>query len=332
MRVLFLTGMHSTPEHPARGIIVERLAAALQKSGVDVVWIRLGSGGAGVRYLGAFGVTRQAIRSVRPDLIHVHFGYSGIGLPLTRIPVVTSFYGDDLNGTWRPAGGLTLKSRLGILVSQYVAWRSSCCVVVSEGMVDRLWGRSTRARVAVIRDAVDASVFHPQPRHEARAQLGLQDGRVLVMFPHDQRNPNKRIELARAGVEKLKARIPNAELWTVNGVPPAEMPLYYAAADVMVVTSAIEGGPSSAKEALACGIPVVSVPVGDRQLAMDAPNAVTLVDATPAAIADGLAKALSLSTSRNASLLPHGLTLEATAGRLAAVYDSLLRESTQVTP
>lgn len=330
MKVLFLTGMHSTPEYPTRGIIIERLGKALQRLGIDVVWGKLGDGRAGARYLGAFPLTRRFIRSVRPDLIHVHFGYSGIGLPPTRIPIVTSFYGDDLNGTWNPTGGLTLKSRLGILVSQYVAWRSARCVVVSDGMVARLWGRSTRARVSVIRDAVDASVFHPLPRSEARARLGLGEKRILVMFPHDRRNPNKRIELALAGVEHLKARIPNAELWTVNEVPAAEMPLYYAAADVMVVTSAIEGGPSSAKEALACGIPVVTVPVGDMQLPIDAPKAVTVVDPTPEAIAGGLNRALQQSAGRSGSMLPSSLMLDVTAKRFAATYAALLGRSHDV--
>jgi glycosyltransferase involved in cell wall biosynthesis len=46
-------------------------------------------------------------------------------------------------------------------------------------------------------------------------------------------------------------------------VPFFAMPLVYASSDALLVTSEVEGSPNCVKEALACGVPVVTVEVGD---------------------------------------------------------------------
>lgn len=45
-------------------------------------------------------------------------------------------------------------------------------------------------------------------------------------------------------------------------IPDADLPDFYRSLDVLLITSAYEGGPMCAIEALACGIPVVSTSVG----------------------------------------------------------------------
>lgn len=325
LRVLFVTSMHPTPVDPRRGVIVARLAEALRALGHNVELFPLGHEGGPLRYLRARPRVAARVRTYAPDVVHVHFGYSGLAVPALEVPVVTSFYGDDLNGTWAPGGGTTLTSKIGVVISQFVAWRSARCVVVSEALGDKLWRVVARRKTVVVRDAVDATVFRAHAREAARGRLGIGPDDVLILFPHDVTQPNKRVALAEAAVAQLRTTEARARLWVVNGEAPDDMPWYYSAADAMIITSAMEGGPSSAKEALACGLPVVAAPVGDLQLFDDVPDAMLRADPAPKALADALSRALVVSREPRRSRLPQELTLPAAARRVEEVYRAALR-------
>src|SRR5690348_8400020 len=98
--------MHPSSIFPLRGVIVQRLAVALRALGHRVDFVELGVGNP-LRYLFARWRVAQAIRATHPDVIHVHFGYSGLAVPRTSVPIVTTFNGDDLTGTPRASGHLT---------------------------------------------------------------------------------------------------------------------------------------------------------------------------------------------------------------------------------
>lgn len=321
LRILFVTSMHPSSEYPLRGVIVVRLAEALRQLGHEIEFVPIGSQGGFVRYWQARHTVGCAIRDYRPDLIHVHFGYSGISIPHSRTPLVASFYGDDLNGTVKTAGSITLKSRLGILLSQWTAWRSARCIVVSAGLRDRLWLASSQRKTMVVRDPVDVRLFQPRTREAARRHLRLASDDRLIIFPHDLTQPTKRYGLAVAAVDVLRRSMPDVQLWVVNGRPADEMPWYYAAADAMLVTSEREGGPSSVKEALACGIPVVSVSVGDTQLFSEVPDWMAKADAVPEALAEALhSMLLKTAEAERRSRVPLHLTLDKGARAIEALY------------
>jgi len=246
-----------------------------------------------------------------------------LAVPSLGTPVVTSFYGDDLNGTWTAGGGTTTKSKMGVLISQVVALRSVRCIVVSEALRERLWFASARRKTVVVRDAVDPILFRPHARDAARMRLGIDSNDVLILFPHDVTQATKQVWLAEAAVAHLRAFEPRARLWVVNGGAPDQMPWYYAAADAMIITSALEGGPSSAKEALACGLPVVSVSVGDVQLFDDAPDAMLRATPTPAVLAEALQRGLAIGRQPRRSRLPNSLTLPAAARIVAELYQAV---------
>jgi glycosyltransferase involved in cell wall biosynthesis len=141
-----------------------------------------------------------------------------------------------------------------------------------------------------------------------------------VIFPHDVTQDTKRLWLANQAVDYLRKSIPNVRLWVVNGRPPEEMPWYYAAADAMIVTSKREGGPSSVKEALACGVPVVSVPVGDTSLFGEVPFWMVRADETPESLARELERVLNRKTGPRESRLPPELTLSRAARQIETLY------------
>ena len=76
---------------------VEEQIAALQALGVQI--IRYGVTGKGITgYLSELPALRRLIRAERPDIVHAHFGLSGLLANLQRlVPVVTTYHGSDIN-------------------------------------------------------------------------------------------------------------------------------------------------------------------------------------------------------------------------------------------
>jgi glycosyltransferase involved in cell wall biosynthesis len=180
-----------------------------------------------------------------------------------------------------------------------------------------------KRKTRVVRDAIDPSLFRPMSQASARTRLGIGESSKLVLFPHNIEQATKRLWLAEAAVELVRASDPDVRLWVVNGRPADEMPWYYAAADMMIVTSVTEGGPSSVKEALACGLPVVSVPVGDVQLFDEAPDAMVQAGDTPEQLAAALHGVLRRPKADRRSQLPASLYLDAAAAALTRVYGEI---------
>ena len=76
---------------------IEEQMAALEARGIEV--LRYGITGKGIiGYLRELPALRHMIRSVRPDLIHAHYGLSGLLANLQRmVPVITTYHGSDIN-------------------------------------------------------------------------------------------------------------------------------------------------------------------------------------------------------------------------------------------
>jgi len=140
-----------------------------------------------------------------------------------------------------------------------VARGADAIIVVAEHMARRL---PRRVPVHVVPSGIDLELFRPLPQGPARARLGLPEGERLVLFVGDPADPRKRGDLAQNAVSRLAASL-RARLVIAWRVPHAQMPEYMAACDALVFTSLQEGSPNAVKEALACDLPVVSVPVGD---------------------------------------------------------------------
>ena len=76
---------------------IEEQMTALQACGVEI--IRYGVTGKGITgYLRELPALRRMIRAERPDIIHAHYGLSGLLANLQRmVPVVTTYHGSDIN-------------------------------------------------------------------------------------------------------------------------------------------------------------------------------------------------------------------------------------------
>ncbi len=272
---------------------VERRIAALRALGLEVdvlmeecVADRLG-------FFRLAWRLHQQLRRERYDLVAPLYG-SLVGLLCSlqrQTSCALSFAGSDLNGLRHATGKRILRTQLSRLASQFAAVWAAGVSVRTRAMRDSLWWPFARRRAWVIGSGVDLGSFRPQDRSEARRRRGLPvDGRRVAFVASDAtERPWKRLDLAK----EVVARLPGVALDVLSRVPAAEMPTAYAAADALLVTSLEEGSPNCVKEALACGIPVISVDVGDVREVIGTLTNCAVVSAAPEALAKALVTAIA---------------------------------------
>lgn len=144
-----------------------------------------------------------------------------------------------------------------------------------------------RPRIEVLPAGVDTDVFRPMDRDDCKRELGLEGkkvvlyvGRVepikgldLLLNAVTSMEDRKNLKLVMVGgkegepeVARLKARIQELGLaetvWFVGPVKQDRLPVFYNAAEALVLPSHYESFGLVALEALACGTPVVASRVG----------------------------------------------------------------------
>ena len=295
IRVLMITSEWPAPGQPRTTYFIKRQAEFLTAAGVDVTVFQFRGAKRPDYYLRAWLRLRRQLSRQRFDLVHAQFGQSGLLALPKGLPLVVTFRGSDLLGIVGKNGKYTWAGRIGKWASRLVAKAADAVIVVSEHMKASL-PRGVRAQV--LPSGLDFSVFRPIPRAEARARLRLPLDRKLVLFAGNPETARKRFALARATVETLAAgqpaHSPPVELLVAWGAPHEDMPLYMGAADALLFTSMQEGSPNVVKEALACNLPVVSVPVGDvPERLRGVSNCALVADEYPEALALALGRVLA---------------------------------------
>ena len=306
-------------------IFTRRQADSLRGAGVIVAEFYLAartSPGALLRERRRFGC---ALAEFEPDLVHAQYGSvtAGFCLLSTRLPVVITFRGSDLN----PCRSISsARSLAGRLLSQLAALGAAGIICVSEQLRTRLWWRRESAQV--VPSGVDTSIFHPRPKDQARAELGWPMDERVILFSAGRDPVTKGVDLAQTAAQKVSAMLDRVRLEVMaGGVPPTLIPTYLHAADCLLVTSLFEGSPNIVKEALACNLPVVSVEVGDVRQRLEGVNPSEVVRAAPEALVRGLVKVLTTPVRSNGFTKVREVSTTAMAGRILGVYQSVLRQT-----
>ena len=260
MRVLVMTAIWPTAEHPEFGSFVRSQVKALRDFGVDVSLLVLQGHWRKLIYLKGVPQLRSRLRDQQFDLVHAHYSYVGIvARTQWRVPIVLTYHGSDLQGTPDSDGRYPLSERIIAAGGRSFAEFVDAVIVQNDEMARRL----RRNDVHVIPHEVDLSLFAPVDRDQARAELGLDPQRPYVLFASPPHKPNKNFPLARAAVEIVRRTHPDVELVVVHREPQPRLALYMSACDVLVFPSRVEGSPNIIKQAMACNLPIVASRAGD---------------------------------------------------------------------
>lgn len=210
---------------------------------------------------------RQVIISFRPDLIVTYYGtmVAAISrLAKGKIPLVVTFRGSDLLGTSNPGWKWRLRDRLGRILSMWAASSAQWIIVNGSGLLRSLPER-LRSKAHNLPNGINTEIFAPVPKEEARQHLGWSLEEKVILFNSGVGSGQvvKNRLLAEEVQSLLKLRFPNIRMESISTCTRDEVALRMNACDCLLVTSLHEGSPDLVKEAMACNLPVVSVPCGD---------------------------------------------------------------------
>lgn len=192
---------------------------------------------------------KKKIKDFSPDIIHAHFGLSGLICCIQRsVPVVITFHGSDINNIVP-----FLFSKIAILLSYNN-------IFVSTKLAKKA---KSKSNFTILSCGVDLNIFKEVGKDDAKQAMQISPAKKNILFSSSFCYRNKNYELAKSAINILSSESMDVNLIELKGYNRQEVNVLMNAVDCLLVTSFKESGPLVVKEAMACGCPVVSVDVGD---------------------------------------------------------------------
>ena len=298
---------------------VEEQVRALQQ-GCEVMFF--GVQGKGIMgYLRCLPALKRAIKQHQPNLIHAHYGLSGLLANLQRrVPVITTYHGSDIN-----VPSVLRFSKIAMRLSAWNIFVSKRNIAIAQ----------PKEKFTLLPCGVNLPFPWSEMQTQRIEQLTLNQwvqeklnaGVKHVLFAGAFNNAVKDPELAKAVINELASEGVEVELIELKGFNRDQVNALMYNCDTLLMTSKTEGSPQVIKEAMACGCPIVSLDVGDVAERVSGVEGCYVVPTRePAAIAEALKKAIAFEGKTNGRqrILEMGLSNEQVAERLMAIYKQLV--------
>ncbi len=335
MRILVVTQMWPSPEHPDLGSFLVPLTREIEALGHEVEVSSISErGGSRSKYLRLVRESRAEAHRFQPDVVFAHFlfpaGAAGaLAARAVGAPLVVMAHGQDVSNLGRIPGVAA--------ATRWVIRRSTAVIANSRWLAGRLVERIPQAepKIEVADCGVDLEAFSPRPTDQARTELGWGDDgpsflcvgslieRKNVLRLADAFASLGRGRLAFVGDgplrEALEAR---AGVTLVGRIPQGDVPQWVAASDVLCQPSLIEPFGQAALEAMAMERTVVATTVGGPPEFVT-PEAGVLVDPEDeAALASALERAAAMPSPNPAARQAAAAhDVKDQAARMAAVLE-----------
>ena len=307
MKVLFV----GSGNHGKISPILKSQGDSLASDGAEIDYFLIkGKGLKG--YLRQMKPLKRYVKKNHFDVIHAHYSMSAFAVSLANVrPVVVSLMGSDVKAT-------RLYKVLIRFFACFFHWKA--IIVKSKDMYDDLQIK----RALIVPNGVNLDLFRPMDKTTCRQSLGWDVGKKHVLFPANPSRLEKDFALAQQSVGLLDK---NMEIHVFEQVEHQKTPLYFNAADVVLLTSKWEGSPNVVKEALACCAPIVTTKVGDvKERTQGVDGCFVAQTRNPEELAGLLKKALTFEgkTKGREKIIMDGLDNRQVAKNLLSLYESII--------
>ncbi len=304
MRILIVCSKNSGKIAP---FIVEQVEA-LNRLGVTTDYFTIEQKGVS-GYLKSRKPLLDKIAGFRPDIIHAHFGLSGLLANMQRrVPVVTTYHGSDIN-----VKKVLRLSKMAMRLSAFNVFVSQQNALTAKA----------KEKYEILLCGVDLERLEERSKEAAREALGWEEGEKTTVFAGAFDNTAKNAALAKEAVALLK----DVRLVELKGYDREDVANIFYAADALLMTSLSEGSPQVIKEAMACGCPIVSVDVGDVKERVEGLDGCFVAKSREShELAELLAKAMAFEgrTKGRERIVADGLDNRQMVERLMGIYGKVV--------
>lgn len=258
MKILYVTNMYPNERDPNYGIFVKEQIDAIERL-YDIektVYVIDGKNGL-KEYIKSIFDIRKTIKKGCFDLIHVHYGLSGLFLLLGRmkVPVLMTLHGGDIQAEQGKA--------VQVALTKQILKKCDFVITLNKKMdeIARKFVHQTR----IVPCSVNTHFFiELSPREKVRSNT------VRILFPSSRNRYVKDFPLFQKTCEVLRQRYKLIiEEYYLENLSRKQVAGLFNQMDVLLMTSISEGSPQVVKEAMACNLPVVSTNVGDVSVLLD---------------------------------------------------------------
>lgn len=315
MNILHVTNAWPDEKNPIRGIFIKEQIDSIRAEGIPVdvhVISRLNGQG----YISSIKTLRSSSRNY--EIIHAHHVLSALACILAGIPasrLVCSFLNE------RGKNILGISPMISKTIESFVVRKSGVCIYKNKS-----FDKIRRRNDLIMGNAVDPDRFYYESKLSACKKLGLDPTLIYVLFvsANDLYRPAKRYDRFTEVIKLLQLDIPNVAALTLVNETRDRVPAFFNASDLLLVCADHEGSPNAVKEALACGIPVVSTSVGDVAEQIRHISDCEIVSPFDPALAAAAAKRALASTTdrcyRRATYLANARAKENVAQAIISAY------------
>ena len=259
-------------------------------------------------YISGIFELKKRIKTNPYQVYHAHYLLTGLAVSVANPkPLVVSLMGSDVLSN-------SIFAKLSGFFSRHF-W--DLTIVKSKEMKIHL----NNPEVEVVPNGVDLDFFKPLDKIECRQKLKWSKEQIHLLFVGDPSQKVKGFELADQAINRLN--YPNIEVHILKNIPPHELPLYYNAADVAILTSHKEGSPNVIKEAMACNCPIVSTDVGDVKEIISGTKGCFVAGHNPIEISEAIELAIGFNKKTNGREAIQSLDANKIAKKLISLYESI---------
>lgn len=310
MRVLLVSRYKNNFKNHILPFVYEQ-GESLRKCGVEVDSFLIEGKGI-LSYFKSVKPLKKKINEFAPDIIHAHYGLSGITAVLQKdVPVVTTFHNGETLGFKQ-----NILSSIASLFNKYT-------IYVAQHIYDKSYFKRKK-NYTIMPCGVTLEDLPVLDYKSTREKLGFKSDTKYILFGGAFSNLRKNYPLLKSAVKLIKdVKINVIEM---NGLSRMQTTELMCACDVFALPSKSEGSPQALKEAMACNCPIVATDIADIKHLLGNLPGHYICSFEPEDVAKKIKLALDFNgrTNGRKRIIELGLTNEQVAKKIISIYNQVL--------